>query len=236
MLQASLGVVADTETRKGFIDFDTAPDEGAPLVEVLRFLLSRQASNLRPLLSAELSYGLDLAFRRGGRRLRDALRRLLQPPRLPLIGLQLPALPAPPLVVPLPPRDGAGADPTAPGTGVGLPRLATADQVLEAILPPLRPGRRGPRHLLRGRAERAAGWRSAAVRGSDFPLPSPQAVLATISALGGRGSEGAPEFVTALREMLASGDTRSALTDEVLAAVAKDLLSTWRARLDAAEL
>ena len=48
MLQASLGVVADAESRQGFIDFDSVPKEGAPVSEVVAFLLSEQASKLRP--------------------------------------------------------------------------------------------------------------------------------------------------------------------------------------------
>ena len=100
MLQASLGVVADAESRQGFIDFDSVPKETAPVSEVVSFLLSDSASKLRPLLNAEMAYGLDLALRRTARRLRGQLRELLTP-RVPLLGLRLQP-PVPPLLLPVP--------------------------------------------------------------------------------------------------------------------------------------
>ena len=51
----------------------------------------------RPLLNAELTYGLDLALRRTLRRARTQLRELLVP-RLPLLGRP----PVPPLLIPVP--------------------------------------------------------------------------------------------------------------------------------------
>ena len=122
MLQASLGVVADAESRQGFIDFDSVPKETAPVSEVVSFLLSDSASKLRPLLNAEMAYGLDLALRRTARRLRGQLRELLAP-RVPLLGLRLQP-PVPPLLLPVP-RD---LEKTGPAT-----RLKGAEDILNHV-------------------------------------------------------------------------------------------------------
>ena len=122
MLQASLGVVADAESRQGFIDFDSVPKETAPVSEVVSFLLSDSASKLRPLLNAEMAYGLDLALRRTARRLRGQLRELLAP-RVPLLGLRLQP-PVPPLLLPVP-RD---LEKTGPAT-----RLKGAEDILNPV-------------------------------------------------------------------------------------------------------
>lgn len=224
MLQASLGVIAGSEQRQGFIDFDTAPEDGAPLVDIFRFLLSKQASNLRPLLNAELSYGVDLALRRAGRRLREAVQQVLQP-RIPILGWRLPALPPPPLLVP-----GVGDDSSFP-----LPRLMSVDSVLEAVLPPLSVSDDVDLDTFTEAVQSTIFGN--AVAPGELPLPSPQALLAALSALGGaRNNEGSAEVVAALREMLVGAETRKVLSDEVLGAVAQELLRTWRSRLDAANL
>jgi hypothetical protein len=57
--------------------------------DVLRFLLSPEARDLRPLLVQELVAGLDLYMRS---RVRAAAARLSRP-RLPLLGVELPAPP-----------------------------------------------------------------------------------------------------------------------------------------------
>ncbi|CAK0781480.1 hypothetical protein CVIRNUC_005384 [Coccomyxa viridis] len=88
ILNAALGHVA--EQTDGFVDFDAVPAEGAPLQDVLAFLLSPEARDLRPLLLQELVDGLELL---GRDQLRRAYARLpTLAPRLPF----LPALPAPP--------------------------------------------------------------------------------------------------------------------------------------------
>ena len=95
LLQAALGHVA--ARAEGFVDLDALPDDGAPPREVLRFVLSPEAADLRPLLVSWLATGADLLLRD---RARKAL--ALAPglaPRLPLIGA-LPLPPAPPLFVP----------------------------------------------------------------------------------------------------------------------------------------
>lgn len=66
LLNAALGYVAD-ET-EGFIDFDAVPEQGASLQELLAFLLSPEARDLRPVLLSELTNAVDLL-------LRDRLRR-----------------------------------------------------------------------------------------------------------------------------------------------------------------
>lgn len=66
--------------------------------EIVTYLLSPEARDLRPLLVRELVTGLDLAGRDRARRAADALPGLLAP-RLPFFGA-LPALPTPPIYVP----------------------------------------------------------------------------------------------------------------------------------------
>ena len=67
--------------------------------EILAYLLSPQARQLRPLLVREVTVGLDLAARDRARRAVAALPGLLAP-RVPLLGFQLPAPPLPPVLVP----------------------------------------------------------------------------------------------------------------------------------------
>ena len=81
----------------GFIDLDAVPEEGAPLSDVVAFLLSPEARDLRPLLVDELVEGLDLLARDRLRRAYGALPSLA--PRLPFIG-SLPMPPMPPIPVP----------------------------------------------------------------------------------------------------------------------------------------
>lgn len=50
LLNAGLGYVADAKQSAGFIDLDTVPDDGASVSEVVAFLLSPEARELRPLL------------------------------------------------------------------------------------------------------------------------------------------------------------------------------------------
>ncbi|PSC74696.1 alanine-glyoxylate transaminase [Micractinium conductrix] len=124
LLNAALGYVA--EETSGFIDFDAVPAEGATLQELLAFLLSPEARDLRPVLLAELTNAADLL-------LRDRLRRAataaatLGPRRLPLplgLGGLLPALPAlsPALLPPVP----------VPGRGFMAPQ-----QLIDELAPPL---------------------------------------------------------------------------------------------------
>jgi len=223
MLQASLGMVADESQRSGFIDFDSAPKDGAPLSEVVAFLLSPGAQNLRPLLNAELSYGTDLFLRSSGRRLRVTVRELLVP-RVPFLGIKLP-MPfgaPPPLLIPVPTNlDGSGE----PGF-----RIMQVDEVFDAILPELNPSedvdlrtfREATQSLLNG--------------GEELPEPSPQALLSLLQTVLG-GDESAlqsRELLEAVRKAVTVPSTRAALTDEVLREVANELLRTWRARLAAA--
>lgn len=99
MLNAALGYVAD-ETG-GFVDFDAVPEQGASFRELLQFLLSPGAADLRPLLLAELTNGTDLLLRDRLRRAAAGVSTLA--PRLPFFGtLPLPRLPA--LLLPVPGR------------------------------------------------------------------------------------------------------------------------------------
>lgn len=66
--------------------------------EIATFLLSPEARQLRPLLLGELVDGADLLLRDRLRRAHAQLPALA--PRLPLLGLALPAPPPPPVLVP----------------------------------------------------------------------------------------------------------------------------------------
>ncbi|CAE7524166.1 unnamed protein product [Symbiodinium natans] len=220
LLQASLGVVAGASegSRSGFIDFDAVPEEGAPAKDVVRFLLSPAARNLRPLLNAELAYGLDLVLRRTSRRVRTTLQDLLQP-RLPLLG-RLPAPPAPPLLVPVPRNiEGTGAELFDKGLAV-LP----AEDILDAVLPPL------------GTVEDVDfGTFRDAFQGLGIDIGNledlvPGVLRAAVRAVLGNGESA--ELAEALRQALGA-EFRETLASEVLASITEELLRTWRARLAA---
>lgn len=223
MLQASLGIIADTE-RAGFIDFDTVPKDGAPLAEVLAFLLSDRAKNLRPLLNAELAYGLDLAMRRAGRRLRERLQELLQPPRVPLLGFRLPALPVPPLMLLVP----VGSD----GEGPVNLRLMEANEVLEAVLPPLTTSDDIDLDTFSEAVQEVLfGGRTA---GRHLLEPTPEALWAAIRALADRNANGdLAELTNALRQTLQDTGARKVLRDDIVTSVAVELVRTWRSRFEA---
>lgn len=94
LLQAALGYVS--EQTEGFVDFDSVPAEGASVSEVLAFVLSPEARELRPLLVGWLSGAADLLLRDRSRKAAAALPGLLTP-RLPFAALLgLPSLPSPP--------------------------------------------------------------------------------------------------------------------------------------------
>lgn len=85
LMNAALGYVS--AEGDGFVDFDSIPSETASTGEVLEFLFSPEARDLRPLLADGIAGGLDLYLRD---RCRKVVNRLLTPPRL------LPFLPPPP--------------------------------------------------------------------------------------------------------------------------------------------
>lgn len=115
LLNAALGYVA--EQTDGFIDYDAIPDNGASLQELLAFLLTPEATELRPLLVNELVNGVDLLMRDRLRRAYAALGTMA--PRLPLLG----ALPLPgPASLPVP----------VPGRG-----LLSAEDLVTALAPEL---------------------------------------------------------------------------------------------------
>ncbi|CAE7471114.1 unnamed protein product, partial [Symbiodinium sp. KB8] len=220
LLQASLGVVAGASegSRSGFIDFDAVPEEGAPAKDVVRFLLSPAARNLRPLLNAELTYGLDLVLRRTGRRLRTTLQDLLQP-RLPLLG-RLPALPAPPLLIPVPRNvGGSNAEIFEKGLAV-LP----AEDIFEAVLPAL-----GTSEDVDFGTFRDA-FQGLGIDIGDIEQLVPDVLRAAMRALLGNGEDA--ELAEALRQALGQ-ESRETLANEVVASIAEELLRTWRARLAA---
>jgi hypothetical protein len=95
LLNAALGYVSDRA--EGFIDFDAVPDEGASVQEVLAYLLSPEAKDLRPLLVTWIANGLDLFARDRARKAYARLATLA--PRLPFLG-PLPMPPKPPVFVP----------------------------------------------------------------------------------------------------------------------------------------
>lgn len=115
LLNAALGYVA--EQTDGFIDYDAIPDNGASLQELLGFLLTPQAVELRPLLINELVNGIDLLLRDRLRRAYAALGTM--GPRLPFVG----ALPLPgPASLPVP----------VPGVG-----LLSAEDLVTVLAPEL---------------------------------------------------------------------------------------------------
>jgi hypothetical protein len=59
--QAALGYVS--EQTEGFVDFDAVPADGASAGEVLAFVLSPEARELRPLLVGWLAGAVDLVVR-----------------------------------------------------------------------------------------------------------------------------------------------------------------------------
>ncbi len=67
--------------------------------EILAYLLSPQARQLRPLVVRELAVAADLLARDRARRAVAALPGMLTP-RVPVLGIALPAPPLPPIFVP----------------------------------------------------------------------------------------------------------------------------------------
>ncbi|KAK9828554.1 hypothetical protein WJX72_000728 [[Myrmecia] bisecta] len=95
LLNAALGYVA--EEVDGFVDLDAVPDDGASVQDIIAFLLSPEARDLRPMLVREVVNGLDLFARARTRRAYASLPTLA--PRLPFVG-SLPTPPLPPMFVP----------------------------------------------------------------------------------------------------------------------------------------
>ncbi|KAF5837147.1 hypothetical protein DUNSADRAFT_4767 [Dunaliella salina] len=120
LLNAGLGYVADANQSEGFIDIDAVPDDGASVSEVVAFLLSPEARELRPLLVREISNGIDLFLRDRFRKAYALLPGLLALPRIPL----LPSLPTP-AVLTNPPV-------FLPGLG-----MIAAEEAVEMLAPPL---------------------------------------------------------------------------------------------------
>ncbi|CAL1141717.1 unnamed protein product [Cladocopium goreaui] len=183
MLQASLGVVADADSREGFIDFDSVPKDSAPVSEVVKFLLSPNASKLRPLLNAELAYGLDLVLRRTARRARSTLRDVLAP-RVPVVGIRLPQPPLPPLLLPVP-RDLQKTGPEAFQNGVDL---ISIEEVFEGVFPELNTSE--ARDVDFDTFNDAA--KSIFNNGDELPEVSPQTLLALLRAVVQREDCGVP--------------------------------------------
>jgi len=222
MLQASLGIVADADSRAGFIDFDSVPKDSAPVSEVVKFLLSPNASKLRPLLNAELTYGLDLVLRRTARRARSTLRDVLAP-RVPLLGFRLPQPPLPPLLLPVP-RDLEKTGPEAFQNGIDLMSL---EEIFEATFPELNTSEDVDFDTFNDAA------RSILNNGEELPEVSPQALVALLRSMAQGEENAVVELADALRESLSLQETRSALTNDVLLSIAGELIRTWRARLQA---
>jgi len=222
MLQASLGIVADADSRAGFIDFDSVPKDSAPVSEVVKFLLSPNASKLRPLLNAELTYGLDLVLRRTARRARSTLRDVLAP-RVPLLGFRLPQPPLPPLLLPVP-RDLEKTGPEAFQNGIDLMSL---EEIFEATFPELNTSEDVDFDTFNDAA------RSILNNGEELPEVSPQALVALLRSMAQGEENAVVELASALRESLSLQETRNALTNDVLLSIAGELIRTWRARLQA---
>eukprot|EP00403_Amphidinium_massartii_P020491 CAMPEP_0178400598 /NCGR_PEP_ID=MMETSP0689_2-20121128/15872_1 /TAXON_ID=160604 /ORGANISM="Amphidinium massartii, Strain CS-259" /LENGTH=889 /DNA_ID=CAMNT_0020021399 /DNA_START=21 /DNA_END=2690 /DNA_ORIENTATION=+ len=235
MLQAGLGVIADD--RAGFIDFDALPKEGAPLEKVLEFLLSEKASKLRPLLNAELAYGLDLAFRRASRELRTTVSEAVQP-RVPLLGVRLPLPPPPPPPVPVllsPPEGGDSQSSSPPRV-----RVVPLDRVLDAALPPLSRGEDVDYRTFSEAFDAALlepdSLDNDPMAADDLFGPAArlrQLVAAAVAVASGDSESAVAETAKALRQVLSVSESRQVLLEEVVASIARDLVDTWRARLEA---
>eukprot|EP00775_Hariotina_reticulata_P011760 gene11760-11906_t len=123
--QAALGYVS--EQSEGFVDFDAVPAEGASAGEVLGFVLSPEARELRPLLVGWLAGAVDLVIRDRARKAAAALPGLLTP-RLPfaaLLGLpQLPSPPPPPVFLP-----GLGVMPLTEAVDLLTPALSDQEVI-----------------------------------------------------------------------------------------------------------
>eukprot|EP00435_Cladocopium_sp_Y103_P016659 s60_g4.t1 len=199
MLQASLGVVADADSREGFIDFDSVPKDSAPVSEVVKFLLSPNASKLRPLLNAELAYGLDLVLRRTARRARSTLRDVLAP-RVPLVGIRLPQPPLPPLLLPVP-RNLEKTGPEAFQNGVDLIGI---EEVFEGVFPELNTSEDVDFDTFNDAAK------SIFNNGDELPEVSPQTLIATLRAVVQGEENAAVELADALRQSLAGSENSTA--------------------------
>ncbi|GAX80969.1 hypothetical protein CEUSTIGMA_g8404.t1 [Chlamydomonas eustigma] len=149
LLNAALGYVSSKS--EGFVDFDSIPDEGATVQEVLQFLLSPEAKDLRPLLVSQLVSGLDLLLRDRVRKLYNVTLPALVP-RLPFFGA-IPTPPLPPLLVP----------------GLGFMPVPEA---LDLLAPPLAP-EEGV--FLNSLTELSASLTGLSL--SDFEDPEPQRVI-----------------------------------------------------------
>mmetsp|Transcript_4227 Transcript_4227/g.7186 ORF Transcript_4227/g.7186 Transcript_4227/m.7186 type:complete len:850 (+) Transcript_4227:20-2569(+) len=226
MLQAGLGVIADDEGA-GFIDFDTLPKSGAALDEVLEFLLSEQARQLRPLLNAEIAYGLDLVCRRLSRELRNTVAEVITP-RVPVLGWRLPLPPPPPPPVPVLLSD-LGEE-TIPRVKV-LP----LDSVLDSAWPPLTRGEDVDYAVFAETFEAVLvgpDGKSSMSADSFYPNDRLQHLVAvTVAAATGDSDAAVTEVVKALRKVLSVDESREVLLQEVLLLVAQDLVETWRARI-----
>mmetsp|Transcript_51116 Transcript_51116/g.119711 ORF Transcript_51116/g.119711 Transcript_51116/m.119711 type:complete len:823 (-) Transcript_51116:164-2632(-) len=214
MLQAGLGVIADDEGA-GFIDFDTLPKSGAGLDELLEFLLSDQARQLRPLLNAEIAYGLDLVCRRLSRELRNTVAELTTPR---VFAWRLPSPPPPPVPVLL-----LNESPPV--------KILPLDAVLDAAWPPLSRGE-DVDYAVFAESVEAILTDGNIEADSFFPIDRlRQLVAVAVSAATGDSDAAVTEVVSALRKVLSVDGSRQILVQEVLALVAQDLVKTWRARI-----
>ena len=107
-----------------FIDLDTPPEQGAELDQIIKFLISEQASSIKNALIDESIEAGDLVLREGVRRtfINVKQRSVLKPP----LGLPGPSLnlPLPPVLVP-----GKGLMQPNELVDVAFPQLELKDEI-----------------------------------------------------------------------------------------------------------
>jgi len=123
LLNGALGVVARTQGG-AFIDFDSIPEEGVPLEEAIKYLLSDKARSLRNILADEVENAADVLLRQSLRKGFSAFLNNL--PRPPFISSFLPSPETVPTMFLLP---------TASGTP--QPVLRPPQELLEVVAPKL---------------------------------------------------------------------------------------------------
>jgi len=206
VLQAALGYVADGDgggQKKGFVDLDAVPEEGAPPREVARFLLSPSARSLRPLLVSWLASALDLLGRDRVRRAAPGVG--TNPPAALRLPRLLPFLPAvPPL--PLPPP------PPVPVPGLGLLPFVEA---VDRLCPPLSQDEEVYAQTL---VELGAGLLG--VPPADLRADATPASLQGLLAFLASPSEAARELQAALSDV--GGDAEASLAAREIAAEVVD--------------
>jgi len=188
IINSALGVVAKSEA--AFVDFDTVPEDGVPLGDAVKYLLSPQARSIRSLIEQEAVNGADLLLRQGARKAFSRFFASLPPQPLPFLP-KPEEIPAPVLLPTRATADAAraaadaaaaGESPSSASTtpaavGAVVPVLLRPGQVLDAAAPKLTLEEELYARSLVDLAEAALGREAAAVLSGDA-LAEPEAAAA----------------------------------------------------------